>query len=231
MAKNTGRGASSDAPASAAHFVRRGAEAIQSRDAHTPRRRAEYLALIEWARCGGRLIESNFLERFAYKGSGAEHRVYYDVVENGAIKVTHPNGFGHSAFGPGYQATPVEYLKRLGWCNRLLGDSFRVLGVIYDGEQLQVVSAQPWISAHEIRPHPESSEIDDYFKHFGFVRASENPDVPLYCTPDVGLLVADAHDHNVIRDREGKLAAIDVVIGSPGPELKRNIKALLADVP
>jgi hypothetical protein len=228
MAENTGRGASSDAPGSAARFVRRGAEAIQSRDAHTGRRRAEYLAFVEWARLGGRLLESSFLDRFAYKGYGAEHRVYHDATEKVAIKVTHPNGFGHSAFGPGYQATPVEYLKRLGWCNRLLGDNFRLLGIIYDGEQLQVVSSQPWISAHEFRPHPDSSEIDNYFKHFGFVRASDNPDVPLYCTPDAGLLVVDAHDHNVIRDAKGELAAIDVVIGSPGPTLKREIEALLA---
>jgi hypothetical protein len=144
------------------------------------------------------------------------------------VKVTHPNGFGHSAFAPGYAATPVEYLKRLGWCNRLLGDNFRLLGVIFDGEQLQVVSSQPWINAHEFRPHPESSEIDRYFERFGFVRASENPDVPIYSTPNAGLLVLDAHDHNVIRDANGELAAIDVVIGSPGPALKRDIEALLA---
>ncbi len=104
MAKNTGSKASSDAPGSAARFVRRGAEAIQSRDAHSGKYRAEYLALVEWARFGDRLLEPSFLDRFAYKGYGAEHRVYYDATERAAIKVTHPNSFGHSAFGPGRQA-------------------------------------------------------------------------------------------------------------------------------
>ena len=84
MAKNTGRGASSDAPGSAARFVRRGAEAIQLRDAHAGRHHAEYLALVEWARVGGRLLGSSFLDRFAYKGFGAEHRVYYDATEKEA---------------------------------------------------------------------------------------------------------------------------------------------------
>jgi hypothetical protein len=31
------------------------------------------------------------------------------------------------------------------------------------------------------------------------------------------LIVADAHDTNILRDFNGNLAAIDVVIGTPGP--------------
>jgi hypothetical protein len=78
MAKRTGRGAPQDTLGPTVRFVRRGAAAIQSRDALTGSRRAEYLALVEWARAGDRLIESSFLDGFAYEGSGAEHRVYHD---------------------------------------------------------------------------------------------------------------------------------------------------------
>jgi hypothetical protein len=228
MAKKTGRGTPADAIGPVVRYVRRGAAAIQSRDANTGKRRAEYLALIDWAHARRRLIESSFLDAFAYKGSGAEHRVFHDPKRKRAIKVTHPNGFGYSAFGPGHVATPVEYLKRLFWCNRILGDDFKLLGIIHDGEQLQVVSSQPWINAHESRPHPEVWEIDAYFAEFGFDPAYDDPSVPIYSTPDAGLLVVDAHDHNVIRDEKGRLAAIDVVIGAPGAQLKQEIRAVLS---
>lgn len=47
----------------------------------------------------------------------AEHVVYYDDARALAIKATHANRFGHSAYAEGVPATPLEYLRRLGWHN------------------------------------------------------------------------------------------------------------------
>ena len=38
------------------------------------------------------------------------------------------------------------------------------------------------------------------------------------------LLVADAHDTNILRDVEGEFAAIDIVVGTPGPELRKELR-------
>lgn len=218
MAQKGIRGAASDPPKSAANFVRRSARAIRSRDASIQYRAAEREALIEWAVQKNLVVTDDFLDRFDYKGSGAEHRVYYDEETNSAIKVTHPNKFGHSSFGPFRSATAVEYFLRLAWCNALLGDDFRMIGMIYDEEQIQLLSSQPWISAHQ-NPHPEKAEIDSYFQRIRFHPGLANEDAPLYYNADSGLIILDAHDHNVIRDWDGKIAAIDVVIGLPGPEV------------
>ena len=45
------------------------------------------------------------------------------------------------------------------------------------------------------------------------------PDVPLYFQPEMGIIVADAHDRNILRNESGRLVPIDLVIGNPGPEL------------
>jgi hypothetical protein len=58
---------------------------------------------------------------------------------------------------------------------------------------------------------------------FGFVSTSFDLDTPLYYSADYGLVVGDANDRNVIRDHEGNLTAIDVVIGPPGEKLRQAI--------
>ncbi|MBV9657432.1 MAG: hypothetical protein JO295_04915, partial [Verrucomicrobia bacterium] len=139
------------------------------------------------------------------------------------------NRFGYSVFAEGRWATPLEYLNRLRWHNLIFGDSIRILGIACDEEnQIEVVTSQPWISPHEIRPRPFPEEIANYFAGFGFRRVVLNPDAPLFYSEQMRLLAADAHDANVIRDHNGELAAIDVVIGRPGPELLDKVRAFLA---
>jgi hypothetical protein len=224
MAQKTGRRATSDAPKSAANYVRRGAAAIQSRDASIRRGRAEYLALVDYARIHGKLLPSSFLDGYRPQGSGAEHRVYHDFAGGRAVKVTHPNSFGHCPYGPGVSAVPSEYFHRMAWCNVILGDDFVFHGIIYNGDDLEIVVSHPWISVHAQRPHPEQNEIEAYFQNFGFVSASGDLNVPIYFNQKSGLVILDAHDTNVIRDESGALFAIDVVIGRPGPRLKQQVE-------
>ncbi len=227
MAQRSFTRAASDAPKSAANYIHRSATAIRSGDAGVSRRHAEQQALIQWAERHSRLVGSEVLNGFDYKGSGAEHLVYYDEVRNQAIKVTHPNRFGHSTVGPGIPATALEYLLRLAWCNGILGDEYRIVGVLQNSDDVQVISSQPWICAHN-DPHPDRSEIDGYFGQFKFFPGWDNPDAPLYYNEKSNLVILDGHDHNVIRDFEGKIVAIDVVIGLPGKQVKVDIDKFLA---
>ena len=75
----------------------------------------------------------------------------------------------------------------------------------------------------EERPNPTADEIEAFFKEHSFEPALLNPDAPLFYSRTLGLIVADAHDQNVLRDNEGNLVPIDVVIGVPGPALLREI--------
>lgn len=229
MAQKTSEGPARDAPASAARYVRRGAEAIRESAARVGEsisaRRAEFLALSDWAAVNNALLPFSFIEQFKYIGSGAEHRVYHDERHNVAIKATHTNRFGHSVYVAGSPALPGEYLRRLAWCNRLFGDQFKILGIALDDEeQIEVICSQPWIEAHPVRSVPFNTEINEYFGRFGFYRIPSLPDAPMFYHSELGLLVADAHDTNILRASDGDFAAIDVVIGVPGPALCRELQ-------
>lgn len=225
MAQKADRRPAEDSPKSAARYVRRGAQAIRESGARISQYRAEKQAVVDWATARGRLLPFSYIEQFSFIGDGAEHRVYKsEAAVRVAIKATHCNRFGHSTLEEGKTATPVQYLKRLAWQNYFFGDDIRIIGVCYDEEdQMEIVTSQPWISVHRERPNPTSEEIDIYMGRFGFVSTSFDLDTPLYYSADYGLVVGDATDRNVIRDHEGNLTAIDVVIGPPGEKLRQAI--------
>ena len=218
----TGGRSAASAINATARYVRRSAQAIRARGTRVGEpvtvRISEQLALSEWAALNDKRLRFDYIEQFRPIGSGAEHRVYHDQARGLAIKATHTNRFGHSTYGEGVQATPTEYLRRLAWCNLLFGDAYRILGVAFDEEQqIEIVCSQPWIVSHPTRPVPSESEIDSYFQKFGFLRSPLNPDAPVFYHLGFDLIVADAHDTNILRDSDGHLAAIDVVVGPPGP--------------
>ena len=153
------RPAEENTPRAAARFLRGSAASIRARDPGVSQYRAEYQALIDWARESQRLLPFSYIERFAFIGDGAEHRVYKDGTEGCAIKSTHPNKLGYSTYDEGRWATPSEYLTRLGWQNLLFGDDLRIVGVAYEDGQMEVVTSQPWIDVHPIRPNPSKEEV------------------------------------------------------------------------
>lgn len=236
MAQKRSERPASNAPGSAASYVRRSASAIRASAARigkriTPRR-AEFLALSQWAKVNNAVLSFEFIEQFKYVGSGAEHRVYHDERDNVAIKATQANRFGHSLAAAGASALPSEYLRRLALCNLIFGDQFKILGVALDPEeQVEIVCSQPWIEPHPIRPTPFNTEINSYFGRFQFYRLPSLPDSPMFYNSQMDLLVADAHDTNILRDPEGKFAAIDVVIGVPGPALRQELQLQPDDLP
>lgn len=189
--------------------------------------RAQRSALIEWARLAGKLRAFSYIEQFERVAEGAEHVVYHDPERGLAVKTTHANRFGHSTFAEGVAATPLEYFQRLAWHNSLFGDDIRIEGVAHDESQIEVVTTQPWINADPHCPTPAQAEIDAHILNMGFQKVELVADVPLYFHEGLGLLVADAHDRNVLRNDRGGLTLIDVVVGAPGPDLLRRIREKL----
>lgn len=220
------RGFARDSPESPARYLRRGTPSVRPGSKGDRKPVSQRQALIDWATRHKRLLESNYVSSFPYFGEGAEHRVHYDPSKALAIKITHPGGFGYSAYGEGVRATPLEYLERLHYANLLFGDEIRIVGVCGPTTVIQVITSQPWIPANALEPTATDDEIDVYFENLQFLRAEINPGVPIYFNRDTELIVADAHPGNVLR-YQGRLIPIDVVIGKPGPEVLKRILEIL----
>jgi len=221
-----------DSPESAARDLRTGCQAVRERSQALGLIAAEILALAEWAEAGNRILPSSCMEQLRPVSSGAEHLVFFDESGHQAIKLTHPGEFGHSVYGPGIKALPSQYFDRLHYQNIIFGDDINIHGLMHDGEgHVQIVTSQPWISANEERPNPTAEEIEAFFKEHSFEPVLLNPDAPLFYSKALGLLVADAHDQNVLRDGQGNLVPIDVVTGFPGPDLLRKILVYTGDPP
>lgn len=101
-------------PVAAARHVRLGAGAVLARRAGGGRVGAEKTGLLDWLRRNGLFVKEDFLTGLRPVSSGAEHVVYHDAARRLAVKITHPNRFGHSVYNAsGGGATPLEYLRRL----------------------------------------------------------------------------------------------------------------------
>lgn len=120
-------------------------------------------------------------------------------------------------------ASPLKYVERLALQNMLFGDEIRIEGVAFDESQIEIITTQPWIVASPRQPLPSQTEIDTYFSILGFRKAELIPDVPLFFHPELGILVADAHDRNILRNENGVPVPIDLAIGRPGADLLRRI--------
>ncbi len=210
-----------DSLESAANDIRAGTVAERAHRPGISSRTAGQLALVAWARRVGKLRPANFITQFAWNSSGAEHDVFHDEESGRAVKVTRPNQYGHCPYGPEYESTPHEYFMRLYWQNAIFGDDVRILAVTLDDEgHVQVVHSQPWVSADETKPTVLTQvEIDEYFARSQFYPATLNPDAPLYYNREMDLIIGDAHEANVLRDLDGAILPIDIVIGKPGPQL------------
>lgn len=141
-------------------------------------------------------------------------KVFFDSVGQLAIKKTRAGAFGHSVAGPGLSATPREYLLRWHFHNLLFGDTAKLVGLLCDEASLQCVISQKWVTAHEQEPTATAPEIDDFFRGLNFCKISE-VEVPAFYSRALDLVALDAHPHNILRDEEGNLVPIDLVVGTP----------------
>ena len=133
---------------------------------------AERDCLIDWFKNRGAVLPDTYCHQFGRVSIGSEHAVYFDRETLRAIKVTCPNRFGHSVYDIGSSATPLEYLRRLGLHNHLFGDDICLLGcVLADDGAIQIISSQPWVTAHPVHPDASPDQITSLLAEVRFRRS------------------------------------------------------------
>ena len=174
-----------------------------------------FRAFLEWGESCSLICSSAdypFLRR-APEAKGNEHEVWFDQDSNRWFKATYPNKFGLGWSEEGF-ATAREYLTRLVLSNRHFGDDIRLVALVNQHEQLRVLTSQPHI-AGEPATH---EEICSWFIGLRFRRIESVAGLAWY-RADLNLLVADAHEGNVIKAHDGSLYPIDLNIAEPTGQL------------
>lgn len=200
----------------ASDYLRAGTRAMREGGASRRELFQGELALLRaWTEEVGFLLNEEALNGLRPATSGAEHEVFFDTANNAAVKLTRAGSYGHSLIEEGRSALPSEYLLRLHYQNELFGDCIRLLGILAGDSSLRALTSQPWITAHQEIPTPTEDEIHGYFNDLGFLRIL-TVEVAAYYHDELDLVVLDTHTQNILRDENGKLVPIDLVIGHPG---------------
>ena len=176
---------------------------------------AELFAFCEWGD-SQKLIRSKqdfpFFQR-PPQAVGHEHEVWFDDILGRWFKVTHPpNSFGF-AWGKCGSATVGEYLTRLSLQNEYFGDDIELVALIDCSRQLRIVISQPHVDGSAAT----APEIQSWFTALRFIQLNCGGSVAWYLKQE-NLLVADAHEGNVLKTKDGELVPIDLNIIKPSGE-------------
>ncbi len=172
-------------------------------------------ALLEWAEAR-ELIHPESLFPICLRppdASGNEHEVWFDDQTNRWFKSTYHNEFG-LAWGREGTATALEYLTRLVLQNKYFRDDILLVALLNSGEQLRVLTSQPHISGESAT----IVEIQQWFESLGFIRLVCDDRIAWYRKPE-NLLVADAHEGNIIKTQTADLVPIDLNIVQPNGQM------------
>ncbi|MEM7012774.1 MAG: hypothetical protein AAF585_14965 [Verrucomicrobiota bacterium] len=101
-------------------------------------------------------------------------------------------------------ALASEYLERLALQNEFFGDEIKLEAVSPDGS---IHTSQPYREGF----HPEPREISAHLTAEGFREQTAPGGDPYYVHPD-GILVADEKPENWMRDEEGRVVPIDLIL-------------------
>lgn len=184
---------------------------------------ASFSAFLDWGEKASliRPIEDfDFFQRNP-DGHGDEHQAWFDEFSGRWYKSTYPNRFG-LAWGRNGSATAGEYLTRLVLQNRYFADDIQLLSLVRCDEKLRVLTTQPHVPGEAAL----AAEIQGWFYAQGYKRLEIDNCVAWYRDLD-NLLVADAHEGNVICTPDGTLFAIDLNLIKPRGETLETLLSLL----
>ena len=176
---------------------------------------ASFRALLEWGESHQLIRQEEdfpFFKR-APDGHGDEHEAWFDEASNRWFKATYHNKFG-LAWGRLDSATCREYLTRLLLQNRYFGDDIQLVALVNCGNRLRIVTSKPHIKGGPASYDP----IVNWFQNLGFVRVVYGNRIAWYRQGE-NLLVADAHEGNVLLSETGVLVPIDLNVIQPSGEL------------
>lgn len=176
---------------------------------------ASFSAFVSWCQENNLVrpeSEFEFLRRTP-DGLGDEHEAWFDEDSNRWYKATYLNKFGLGWAKEG-TATPGEYLTRLVLQNKYFGDDIQLIALVQCGSCIRILTSQPHVAGD---PAPYD-EIKQWFCDLGF-KYLENDGCIAWYLKSENLLIADAHEGNVLRTEDGMLVPIDLNIIQPTGEL------------
>ena len=208
--ENDRQNPSAGALESAERHIARSADTSSSCDGSGAAFTATFSALVEWGQERDLIRKQSDFEFFARAtdGHGDEHEAWYDAESKRWYKATYLNRFG-LAWGRDDTATVHEYLLRLLLQNMYFGDDIHLVALISHEERMRVLISQPHIAGS-----PAKYDLTQrWFTELGFQKI-ESDSIAWYYEP-ANLLVADAHEGNVIQTAVGTLVPIDLNIIQP----------------
>lgn len=176
---------------------------------------ASFEAFLEWGE-ENKLIQDRTEFSFfsiAPNGRGEEHEAWFHEETNRWFKATYHNKFG-LAWGRNESATPCEYLKRLCLQNKYFGDDIQLVALVRCDGKLRVLTSQPHIAGEPAT----YQEIQNWFCSMNLKCLQSDGCIAWYFKSE-NLLIADAHEGNVIRTSAGVLVPIDLNLIQPEGEL------------
>jgi hypothetical protein len=157
---------------------------------------------------------------------GNEHQVWFQPESATYLKATWPDHFGMRVIhrlNEEPAASPIDYLERWMWHNRLFGDTVEFVGALDSCPGLRLIIRQPAI---EGEPATEE-EIDHFFTSTGWKRFDVEKEVA-YFDPDLEVVISDTHRGNIIATDDGLLLPIDLRVQPLDGSLLDTVKKLTA---
>ena len=182
-------------------------------------RRRQERDLLAWARENSRLISPADYLPLAVRG-GEEHRLWPAADRARYWKATYPGFAGFTVIVvPGSEsdldltaALPLEYLERLLLQNRLFGDDVRLQGLAFEEGKMVIITSQPVLIGYPV----EEEDIAGYlaklwFKPLRGLHLGRPGALSFYRDLDE-VAAFDAHPGNFVKDAEGIVLPIDLIL-------------------
>ena len=191
--------------------------------------------LLAWARENNRLIESARYSGIAEPG-GQEHRIWPSSDRTRIFKATCAGSFGFSVINNEATAwqseltrgLPLEYLERLLVANQLFGDDILLEAVSEEENGLVIVSSQPTLIGEPV----SGDEITDFMGRLWFKLVPGlslgNPGSLAFYRDLDEIAVFDAHPANFVKDVNGVVLPIDLILVRADEALQKALSRLIS---